>query len=369
VDYHYGRFPPDSLDYGRLMRPISAAAAALARYDQMLKSLHNSEIMLAPMRSREAVISSRIEGTISTLDEILRIEAEEFEDDEGGEIRRPERYRNEAIEVFLYQKAMRRAQSQMETGYPINDLFLRSTHKTLLGFGRGADVMPGEFKVRDNFVADRLRKKIEFRPIAPIHLPEGLQKLYAFLRSDREPLVKTALMHVEFEALHPFNDGNGRVGRILIPLILWQEGVLSAPHFYISRYLEDNRETYIEAMRSVSREDAWTDWCVFFLNALEHQAEENLRKAQEIGALYEEMKVRFREELSSKWHLNALDFIFGNPVFKASSFLQRSGVPRATAQRFLRVLAQSDLLSVVVPPSGRRPTLYAFEALLALVRV
>lgn len=365
VNYHYGEFPPQDLDYNQLVRPLGSASAALARYDQMLQNMHNSEFLLAPLRRQEAVISSRMEGTISTLDEVLRYEADQNESGENTS----QQVRSEAIEVYLYHRAMQRAQAALEDGAPISDWMIRSAHSSLLGFGRGADKSPGEYKNEQNYLVDRSRRNVLFTPISPEQLGGGMDNLFSFIENQEwEELIQAALAHIEFEALHPFKDGNGRIGRMLIPLMLWNQGIISAPNFYISGYLEDNKEEYIERMREVSRSGAWTEWCAFFLRALDEQAHANLRITQEIKTLYEAMKDVFRDVLSSQWSTTALDFIFAQPVFRNNRFTNRSGIPRPTAARFARLLVDAGLLRTLEPPSGRRPALYAFEPLLELVR-
>lgn len=365
VQYHYERFPPQISDFSRLIKPLAAASAALARYDQMLKGMHNSDLLLAPLRGAEAVVSSRMEGTISTLDEVLRYEAEEEES--GAEA--DSYFRSEAIEVHLYSRAMRLSQKSVEDGQPISSFLMRSTHKILLGFGRGAGMSPGEFKTEQNYLADRAKRKVVFIPITPERLPEGLDRLFAFMNDDEcEILLRTAIIHLEFEALHPFKDGNGRIGRMLIPLMLWKYGAISQPHFYMSGYLEQRRDDYIDLMGDVSANDRWTNWIIFFLEAVEAQANENLQKSEAIRALYEEMKEKFREKLSSQWSTAALDFIFTRPVFRNSVFTGKSGIPHQTAHRMTRTLSECGLLRTIVPSSGRRPAMYSFEPLLELVR-
>ncbi len=365
VGYHHGRFPPRIDDYGRLIRPLSSASAALARYDQMLKGMHSSDILLAPLRSQEAVISSRMEGTVSTLDEVLQLEAEQ--EDEGDSAQR--NARGEAVEVYLYSRAMRTAQAALKEGAPLSSWLLRSSHRMLLGFGRGAHLSPGEFKSEQNYLADRLRRKILFVPIDPIRLQEGLDRFFTFINDESwEILIRTAIAHLEFEALHPFKDGNGRIGRMIIPLMLWNARAISEPYFYISEFFERNKAEYIDRMRAVSSEDAWTDWILFFLSALEAQARQNLDKAEQIRSLYEEMKERFGAILSSRWTINALDFMFTRPMFRNNLFTGRSGIPGPTAHKFTRSLLDAGLLRTVAPSAGRRPALYAFEPLLSLVR-
>ncbi|MDO6676337.1 Fic family protein [Tenacibaculum sp. 1_MG-2023] len=176
-------------------------------------------------------------------------------------------------------------------------------------------------------------------------------------------------MHLEFEALHPFQDGNGRIGRMLITLLLWSSGTISEPHFYVSGYLEEHKDQYIDTMRNVSENDDWESWCIFFLNAIEKQAIRNLEIAESIKNLYEEMKHVFSDTLSSKWSVNALDYIFTNPIFRNNRFTSKSGIPGPTAARFTRMLLDKELLRTIEESSGRRPALYAFEPLLRLVRV
>jgi Fic family protein len=365
VSYHYDQFPPTLSDLGTLIRPLSSAAAALARYDQMLRGMHDSGILLAPLRSQEAVVSSRMEGTISTLDEVLRYEADQ-EDEENP---RTDRYRSEAIEVYLYSRALRAAQAAVKDGAPVSAWMIRAAHRELLSFGRGAAMSPGEFRTEQNFLVDGLRRRVLFIPISPERLNDGLEKLFAFINNDDwEILIRTALAHLEFEALHPFKDGNGRIGRMLIPLMLWKSRAITEPYLYISQYLEERRDEYIDRLREVSASGAWTAWVIFFLQALEAQATQNLQKAEEIRALYATMKDNFRKELSSQWSTQALDFMFTRPIFRNNVFTAKAGIPPATAHRFTRSLTDASLLKTLVPAAGRRPALYAFEPLLAIVR-
>lgn len=367
VQYHYDKFPPQiERHIGRLIKPLTQATAALARYDQVLKGMHNNDILLAPLRSQEAVVSSRMEGTVSTLDEVLRLEAEQ---EEGGEAAAQGRARSEAVEVLLYSRAMKMAQSSIKEGQPISSWLIRSCHRILLGFGRGAHLSPGEFKTEQNYLADRNRKTILFVPVTPERLGDGMERWLAFINDDEtEILIRTALAHLEFEALHPFKDGNGRIGRMIIPLMLWKAGAISEPHFYISEYFEEHKDEYIDRMRAVSAADAWVEWIGFFLAAMEAQARLNLEKAERIRALYEEMKGRFIGVLSSKWAIPALDFLFTRPVFYNNTFTGRAGIPAASAHKFTRGLLEAGVLRALAPASGRRPALYAFEPLLALVR-
>lgn len=228
---------------------------------------------------------------------------------------------------------------------------------------------PGHFKTEQNYLVDRSRRKVLFVPINLERLSDSLDTLFSFMNNDEwEILIRTALVHLEFEAIHPFKDGNGRIGRMLIPLMLWKFGAISQPHFYMSGHLEERRDEYIDKMREVSNSDSWVEWIIFFLNALENQAQFNLQKAEQIRFLYEEMKSHLRDKLTSQWSTTALDFMFTRPVFRNNIFTGKSGIPAPTAHRISKILLDSGLLKTVVPASGRRPALYAFEPLLAIVR-
>lgn len=319
--------------------------------------------MLAPLRQNEAVISSRMEGTISTIDEVMIYEAES--DDDGA----PKSVRDDVVEVALYSAVLRRAQSAVEHGEPINEGLIKNAHRVLLSFGRGASKSPGQYKTEQNYIGDDRRKKIYFKPISPLQLQSGIDLLLRFIEKDQSlHLFKVRIAHVEFEALHPFNDGNGRIGRLLITLLLWKYGLIHKPHFYISAFFEENKEKYIELMRGVSRDDDWTSWTAFFLEAIAEQAENNLKTASRIMKLYEEMKEPFREISGSKWHLAAQDSIFENPVFKNSQLIKRSGMPKHVATRITKLLYESGLLRELRAASGRRGALFMFEPLMKIVR-
>ncbi len=365
VGYHYGQFPPSDLKYDRLIDPVSEATASITRYDQMLASMRNSEVLLAPLRNQEAVVSSRMEGTISTLDEILKIEAEAANDD--GEAFGTARL--EAVETFLYARAIQRTQKQMELGHPLSEFLIRSAHQILLSYGRGAALSPGGYKTEQNYIGEKRRKYVSFVPISPESLPAGMQNLMSFIgTSPVNRLIKTAIAHVEFEALHPFKDGNGRIGRMIITLMLWEYRLIRQPNFYVSSYFEDRRDEYIERMRRVSSHNEWTEWCTFFLKGLEEQAKQNIETAEKIFKLYEDMKARFRSELSSQWSVEALDFMFSNPTFRNNRFTQLENIPSHVAMTMTRKLREAGLIVQIDAPSGRKPAMYAFKPLIDIVR-
>lgn len=173
-----------------------------------------------------------------------------------------------------------------------------------------------------------------------------------------------AVLHAEFEAIHPFLDGNGRLGRLIIPLFLKSKGLLSAPNFYLSEYLESHRDEYYDRLLAVSRDGDWTGWCAFFLRAIIDQAGTNQAKAQAIHALYNARKDWMVDATRSQYGVRALDWFFSRPIFAASDFVSQADIPEPTAKRILRLVRDNGLLREIRPSSGRRPAVLAFPELL-----
>ncbi len=358
VSYHSGRFPPKTLDHQRLMPAVSHAALAIGRYDSLLRTLPNQELLLAPLRSREAVASSRIEGTVATLEEVFALE----EADQGAA-------RPEAREVLSYVRAMARAERLMSDGLPICSRLIREAHGELLFTGRGSDKRPGQFKQEQNYIIDRAAGRVVFVPTPPEDLEEGIRRFENFMNTPgQDPLIRAALGHAEFEALHPFADGNGRIGRMLVTLSLWNDDVISRPCFYVSSVIEKARDGYVDGLRAVSASNAWTEWCLYFLDVLARQAAENIALANRMLDFYSETKESFPSLLSSPWAVQALDDMFINPVFTNRSFSRRTGIPLQSASRFTRTLVENGALEIYARGSGRRPTWFVFQRLLDTVR-
>ncbi len=366
VHYHDGAFPPEALDYERLLGPLEEAVASLARYDAKISGMVNGELFLAPLRRQDAVTSSRMEGTISTIEDLYRLEAEE----NAGSADLYRNARNDDVETYLYSQALRSAQEGLAEGMPLGEHLIRSKHQQLLSVGRGATKRPGSYKIEQNYIGDERRGKIYYVPISPEQLEPAMATLVQFINAEStRPLIRTALTHVEFEALHPFGDGNGRIGRMLITLMLWRLGVLSQPNFFVSGYFEIHKDEYIERMRAVSAGGDWTGWVVFFLQAMHEQATVNIRTTDAIFKLHNDMRERFREVLNSQFHDQALDFVFASPVFRNDRFIERSGIPATSARSLSRRLVDAGLLRTLQPAAGRRAALYAFDALLDLLKV
>ncbi len=167
----------------------------------------------------------------------------------------------------------------------------------------------------------------------------------------------------EFEAIHPFLDGNGRIGRMIIPLYLWKKGLLNAPSFYISEYFEQNKQHYYDGLLAVSANNDWLNWCKFFMTAIEQQAKENLQRATAIIDYYEQLKIKMPEMTKSAHGITALDFIFKTTYFNSTSFCKKTCIPEATAKRLLRVFENNDLLTCI-KGAGRIPNFYIFKKLI-----
>lgn len=360
VHYHLGAFPPSELDWPQLIPLLGPASAAVARYDGTLAAIPNAAVLLSPLTTQEAVLSSRIEGTQATMGEVLEFEAE------GGAPELSEARRNDIHEVLNYRAAMRMAEKMLAT-VPLSQRVVRESHKVLLDGVRGQGKSPGEYRRIPNWIgpAGCTVEQARFVPIGADKLPDAMSAWERYLHSDApDRLVQLAIVHAEFEALHPFLDGNGRLGRMLVPLFLWQNAVIQRPMFYLSAFLEANRDEYYERLLAVSRDGDWTGWCRFFLQAIKIQAEENQRKAADILVLYERMKRELADLTRSQYAIHALDWIFERPIFKSSDFVASSGIPEPTAKRMLPALREAGVLRALVEASGRRAATLCFPALL-----
>ena len=363
VHYHLDQFPPTDLDWKSLLPLIGPAHDALGRYDGLLSAIPNAHVLLSPLTTQEAVLSSRIEGTQVTIGEVLEIEA-------GGQrLHFSQPKRDDAEEVLNYRKTVQACTAEMKHR-SISQHLLRSAHSMLMQGVRGRDKTPGSYRTDQNWIGPSgcTIEASHFVPISPLQLQSGMDQWERFLQSREEPdlLVQLAVLHVEFEALHPFKDGNGRLGRMLIPLFLFERRMIGSPDFYMSGYLEAKREEYIERLSAVSRRGEWTAWCAFFLKGITRQAAANERKAREILGLYDRMKTEVADLIHSQHAIRTVDFLFRRPVFTATAFATDAQIPRATANRFVAVLREHGILIAQYPGSGQRAGVYQFHELIAI---
>lgn len=355
--------PLVNLDYRLLLPLVGQANAALARYDGLLQGIPNPAVMLSPLTTQEAVLSSKIEGTQATVDEVLQQEA--------GLIQEGEKYKD-IQEISNYRQALYSAREYLKD-YPIRLGFVRELHRVLMSSVRGQDKTPGEFRLDQNWIGKHgcTMEDASFVPPNPVQLPDFLQAWEHYLDSnDVDFLLQTAVVHAQFELLHPFKDGNGRIGRILIPLFLYQKRALSQPMFYLSEYLENNREAYYFHLKAISEEGDWNGWIAFFLKAIVTQAAQNSTRVTAIQALYEEMKLSIQTATHSQYSVHVLDAIFSKPIFRSSDLTAQLfrdfGVHEKTTPGLLRQMKEAGILRELQASSGRRPATLCFPRLINL---
>lgn len=355
--------PLTDLDYRLLLPLVGQANAALARYDGLLQGIPNPAVMLSPLTTQEAVLSSRIEGTQATVDEVLQQEA--------GLIQEGEKYKD-IEEITNYRLALFKAQVHLEA-YPIRLGFVRELHRILMSSVRGEDKSPGEFRRDQNWIGPQgcPIEQATFVPPNPLQLPDFLQAWERYLDSnDMDFLIQTAVVHAQFELLHPFKDGNGRIGRILIPLFLYQKRALSQPMFYLSEYLENHRGEYYDRLKAISAAKDWDGWIAFFLRATIAQAKQNTRRVEAIQALYNEMKSAIHAATHSQYSVHLLDAIFSKPIFRTSELAKKltanHGIHAKTAPALLRQLKAAGILRELQAGSGRRAATLCFPRLINL---
>ncbi len=357
--YHEGRFPPEEhLDWLALVPLIGPAVEAVARYDATLSAIPNPRLLLSSLAIQEAVLSSRIEGIHTSLSEALAFEA-------GEEAYSPRR-EADIGEVINYRNAMREAERLLQE-LPLCQRVLLKAHRMLLSGVRGEGKSPGEYRRIPNWIGPPgcTLEQATFVPIEAEKLPAAMSAWERYIHQEApDRLVQLAALHAEFEALQPFLDGNGRLGRMLVPLFLWQRGLIGQPMFPISAYLGARRGAYYEWLLAVSRDNDWTGWCRFFLKAVRSQAEENLEKTLAILDLYEDMKRRMADATRSRHASRILDWIFERPVFNRSHFKANAGLSPRTAHRLLSRLRDDGILRVHSPGRGRRGAILLFPDLL-----
>ena len=350
--------PLTELPWRDLVPLIGRANATLARYDGMLQTLPNPAILLSPMTSNEALVSSRIEGTQATLDEVLEADA--------GLIASEGR-RGDLEEITNYRSAVSIAESALDAR-PITLSLIREVHQRLLQGVRGRDKTLGMFREDQNWIgrAGDPIERARFIPPSPQILLGELEAWERYVAIDTEdPILQTAIAHAQFEIIHPFKDGNGRIGRMLVPLILHKRGALSRPMFYMSEYLEANRSEYYDRLLAITEANDWTGWIRFFLEALINQAESNLEKVRRIRDLYEEVRRKIVEATHSQYAMAATDAFFMRPVIAGPIFAEEVGFNnRVTANNMLRQLESGGIIKRIREGSGRTPSVYVLTELI-----
>jgi Fic family protein len=271
-------------------------------------------------------------------------------------------------EIINYRNAMSFAVKELQHR-PITLNLMKRIHRILLDSVRGRHKGRGQFRTQQNYIgAPGGIENASYVPPEPQALQPLLANLEQYIHSqEKDRLVQIALIHAQFELIHPFLDGNGRVGRILIPLFLYEKDMLSSPMLYISTYLELHRQEYYAQLRAVSERENYNAWVKFFLTAVSAQARADAQKAQDIHRLYEHMKGYLPGILRSQFTVPALDVLFARPIFTSSQFIKDSDIPKGSAQRILKRLQEQKVLSILRPGQGRSPNVYMFNELVSIV--
>lgn len=354
--------PITSLNYGKYLRLVGQANAELARFDGLLQTIVTPAILLSPLSTNEAVLSSKIEGTQATLQDVLSFEAKpDIKNTKYEEI----------FEILNYRKAMSFAFDWLAEKRPINLNMLKQAHKILLTDVRGKNKTPGEFRTTQNWIGSHGTNigDARFVPPSPFIIQDYLENFEQYIVYDEiDPLVQLAIIHAQFEIIHPFNDGNGRVGRMLIPLFLFQKGMIASPMFYISEYLEENRKKYVNELLYITDNKNWDNWVIFFLEAIREQAKRNTQKTKAILNLYEDMKKNVQEITHSQFTINIVDTLFKTPIFNTTDFITNSSIPKPSAGRFLNLLVNNNILEVMEKGKGRVPNVYVFSNLYHIIK-
>lgn len=352
-----------SLNWQNIAPILSQASRELAYYNGVLNSIINPAIFLSPLETREAVLSSRIEGTVTTVDEVLKYEVNLKPKNLSRE--------NDIIEVINYRKATRSAKEWLQRGMPFNLTMICAIQKELIQGTRSRDKHPGEIRKEQVWIGPKdcpIERATYIAP-EPLGLMNHLNNLVDYMnRTDQDVLIQTAIMHAQFEIIHPFYDGNGRTGRILIPLFLWKKKWISSIMFYISEYFDEQRDQYVNNLRLLSTHKDWERWLIFFLDAITVQAKRNSRKASQVVELFNEMRDRISRLTKSPHANKVLDALFIAPIMQTSNFIKLTGVPSQTAHRILALLKKEKILATIIGASGRTPEVLVFNKLFKLIR-
>jgi Fic family protein len=348
-----------------LVRDLSQADRALSELAGTAHNLANPALlqMNRPFVRREAVLSSRIEGTQSEASDVLIYEA-------GQRGLLPdETSRNDAQEVANYGRALDFGVERMRL-LPVSLRLIRELHEKLMDGVRGENTMPGEFRRSQNWIGPpgASIEAATYVPPPPQDMEESLAALEVFLHAPSElpPLVRIALVHYQFEAIHPFLDGNGRIGRLLIPLLLIQEQLLPAPLLYLSAYFERTRATYYSLLLDVSRKGTWGEWVRYFLQGVASQSVDAIERSRRLLDLQRIYRMRLEAGRAPGPLLHLVDALFETPMIGTTEAARRAGVTYATARSYVQRLERVGILKQV--GSGAYDRLYAAPGIIELIQ-
>ena len=347
--------PPIAWD-GGLTATLSSADRAIGRLAGEGRRLPNPHLLIRPFVRREAVLSSRIEGTQATLGELLAAEAGATVDRSPADLR----------EVANYVAALEYGVVRLRT-LPLSLRLVRELHGKLMRGVRGNVSTPGEFRRTQNWIgpAGCTLAEATFVPAPAAELMRCLGSWEKFLHDDSlPPLIHAALAHSQFEAIHPFIDGNGRVGRLLITLQLVANGVLPVPLLYLSAFFEATREEYYTRLLAVTEKGEWEEWIAYFLRGVAQQSEDALRRIQRIDDLLREWRERIAKA-PSRLPGKAIEFFAENPFWTVKKLAERLDVAFTTAQRAIDSLERAGIVTLTV--EAKRNRVYCATAILEIL--
>lgn len=347
---------PALLMDSKLQSRINAAMLALGRLDAISTLLPDARLFLYSYVRKEAVMSSQIEGTQSSLSDLMLYEMEGL----------PGVPMDDVQEVSCYVSALELGVQRIRDGEPIAYRLLTDMHKALMTSGRGISKGPGEFRKHQVWLGGHRADEAAFVPAPANELAECWAALERFLNDvpdATDPLIKAALAHVQFETIHPFMDGNGRLGRLLIPLILTDGKVLSEPLLYLSVFFKKHRQVYYDKLQQVRLTGDWEGWLLFFVDAVADTATQAVNTAQQLNAL----RAEHRAQLSSLGRMapsaqQVLDVLFEYPIINIATLVKQAGITPATAGKVLDRLSQPELNIVRELTGQKRNRIFAYSA-------
>jgi len=347
---------PIKLDYSLFARELSRASFELGKLE-LQKKLPNPQLLIAPLTLKEATVSSKIEGTRSTVTDVAKYEA--------GIVNRF----SDVVEVANYRKSMLWSVDVLKS-HDINIDFIKDLHNILLhGKVRGAGAR-GKFRSEQVYIGKEgdTISQATYIPPQPVLIQDYMENLCGFLVEKRhkdDELVRAALIHYQFEAIHPFLDGNGRIGRLIIPLYLYKRKKLFQPVLYLSGYFDRNRDKYLRTLHDVDIKGKYEKWIKFFLKAVETQAIETCKLVDQIEILMKDTEKKSSSYMSPYCH-GFIQFIFARPFFRTSDLMAELKTNRSTALRMTKKFVSLEIISKIKLKNSKRH-FYAFEDLLKIL--
>lgn len=340
--------PPDFRWPPTLIAALSDADRALGELAGLGRSLLNPHLLVRPFIRREAVLSSRIEGTRASLLDVFTYESEQIALFETG---------SDVGEVYNYVRALEYGLERLST-LPMSLRLIREIHGQLMVGARGEHLTPGEFRRSQNWIGPA-GSTIESAPYVPPPVDDmlaALDALETYLHSPAEspPLIQLGLIHYQFEAIHPFLDGNGRVGRLLISMLLCAWGLLPQPLLYLSAYFESNRQAYYDHLLAVSQSGAWEAWLTYFLSGVATQSRDAVGRMRSLQDLRERYRLRFQKGRATARLLQVVDLLFARPVVTVRQVEAALQIDFPVAQRYVNQLVKDGLLREITGRARNR---------------